>query len=106
MLLADKGVQAINLRATGSSMRYTVLSGVSMSGEKLAPLVVFKGVTDAQDPKGIHTVFLSSGKWFIVVRQRHGEMIMTWCHTHDYCVARSTYCLMNPPLQITDMDNT
>ena len=34
MLLADKGVQAINLRATGSSMRYTVLSGVSMSGEK------------------------------------------------------------------------
>jgi hypothetical protein len=45
---ADKGVQTIILCTNGSSMRCTKLLGVSMSGEKLAPLVVFKGVPDAR----------------------------------------------------------
>jgi hypothetical protein len=42
--ITDRGAKTISLlRTNGSSMRGTVLLGVSMSGEKLAPLVVFKG---------------------------------------------------------------
>ena len=48
LTLADKGAKTISLRTNGSSMRCTVLLGVTMSGEKLAPLVVFKGVPDAR----------------------------------------------------------
>jgi len=47
LTLADKGAKTISLRTKGSSMRCTVLLGVTMSGEKLAPLVIFKGLHDA-----------------------------------------------------------
>ena len=48
LALADKGAKTISLCTNGSSMRCTVLLGVFMSGEKLAPLVVFKGVPDTR----------------------------------------------------------
>jgi hypothetical protein len=50
LTLADKGAKTISLRTNGSSMRCTVLLGVTIisSEEKIAPLVVFKGVPDAR----------------------------------------------------------
>ena len=49
LTLADRGAKTISLCTNGSSMRCSVLLGVSMSGEKLAPaLVVFRGAPHAR----------------------------------------------------------
>jgi hypothetical protein len=49
LTLSDKGAKtSISLHTNGSSMPCTLLLGVSMSGEKLNPPVVFKGVPDAR----------------------------------------------------------
>ena len=44
LTLANKGDNnTVSLRTTGTSTRCTVLLGVTLNGEKLTPLVVFKG---------------------------------------------------------------
>ena len=43
LTLATKGDKTVSLKTTGTSMRCTVLLGVTLNGEKLSPLVVFKG---------------------------------------------------------------
>ena len=48
LMLADQAAKTISLWMNGSSMRCTVLLGTSMSGEKLASLVVFKRAHDAR----------------------------------------------------------
>ena len=42
LTLADKGDKTVSLKTSGSSMRCTVLLGVTLNGEKLTPSVVFK----------------------------------------------------------------
>ena len=44
--LANRGERTIGLRTTGNSNRCTVLLGVTMSGEKLPPFIVFTGTRD------------------------------------------------------------
>ena len=51
LTLAEKGDKTVSLKTIGTSMRYTVLLGVTMNGEKLTPLVVFKGKTDGRIPR-------------------------------------------------------
>ena len=46
--LAEKGDKTVSLKTTGTSMRCTVLLGVTINGEKLTPLVVFKGKPDGR----------------------------------------------------------
>ena len=41
--LADQGSRTVSLRSTGSFSRCTVLLGVTLSGEKLPPFIIFKG---------------------------------------------------------------
>ena len=41
--LANRGSRTISVRTSGSSSRCSVLLGVTMSGEKLPPFIVFKG---------------------------------------------------------------
>jgi len=41
--LADKGSRTVSVRTSGSSNRCTVLLGVTLSGEKLPPFIMFKG---------------------------------------------------------------
>ena len=41
--LSRRGERSINLKNTGSSYRATVILGVTLSGEKLPPYVIFKG---------------------------------------------------------------
>jgi DDE superfamily endonuclease len=48
LTLAEKGDKTVSLKTTGTSMRCTVLIGVTMNGEKLARLVVFKGKPDGR----------------------------------------------------------
>ena len=48
LTLAEKGDKTVSLKTTGTSMRCTVLLGVTISGEKLTPLVVFKGKPDGR----------------------------------------------------------
>jgi DDE superfamily endonuclease len=48
LTLAEKGDKTVSLKTTGNSMRCTVLVGVTMNGEKLTPLVVFKGKPDGR----------------------------------------------------------
>ncbi len=48
LTLADQGAKTVSLRTNGSSMPWTVLLGISMSGKKLAPLVDFEGVPNAR----------------------------------------------------------
>jgi DDE superfamily endonuclease len=48
MTLADRGSRTVSMKTTGSSNRCTVLLGVSMSGDKLPPFVVFKGTRDGR----------------------------------------------------------
>ena len=48
LTLAKKGDKTVSLKTTGTSMRCTVLLGVTMNGEKLTPLVVFKGKPDGR----------------------------------------------------------
>ena len=43
LTLANKGDKTVSLRTTGTSMWCTMLLGVTLNGEKLTPLVVFKG---------------------------------------------------------------
>jgi DDE superfamily endonuclease len=43
LILANKGDKTVSLKTTGTSMRCTVLLGATLNGEKLTPLVVFKG---------------------------------------------------------------
>ena len=43
LTLTNKGDKTVSLKTTGTSMRCTVLLGVTLNGEKLTPLVVFKG---------------------------------------------------------------
>ena len=40
LTLANKGDKTVSLKTTGTSMRCTVLLGVTLNGEKLTPLVV------------------------------------------------------------------
>jgi DDE superfamily endonuclease len=47
MTLADKGQKTINIVTTGSSQRCMIALAVSLSGEKLPPMVIFKGVPGA-----------------------------------------------------------
>jgi DDE superfamily endonuclease len=42
LTLAEKGDKPVSFKTAGTSMRCTVLLGVTMNGEKLTPLVVFK----------------------------------------------------------------
>jgi hypothetical protein len=46
--LATRGERTIGLRTTGNSNRCTVLLGVTMSGEKLPPFIVFTGTRDGR----------------------------------------------------------
>jgi DDE superfamily endonuclease len=48
MTLADKGQKAVNIVTTGSSQRCTIALAASLSGEKLPPMVIFKGVPGAR----------------------------------------------------------
>ena len=48
LTLAEKGDKTVSLKTIGTSMRCTVLLGVTMNGEKLTPLVVFKGKPDGR----------------------------------------------------------
>ena len=48
LTLAEKGGQDCVPKTTGTSMRCTVLLGVTMNGEKLTLLVVFKGKPDGR----------------------------------------------------------
>jgi len=41
--LADQGSRTVSVRSSGSSARCTVLLGVTLSGRKLPPFVIFKG---------------------------------------------------------------
>ena len=41
--LANRGTRTISVRTSGSSSRCTILLGISMSGEKLPPFIVYKG---------------------------------------------------------------
>jgi DDE superfamily endonuclease len=43
LTLAEKGDKTVSLKTTGTSMRCTVLIGVTMNGMKLTPLMIFKG---------------------------------------------------------------
>ena len=46
--LADQGSRTVSLRSTGSFSRCTVLLGVTLSGEKLPPFIIFKGKPNGQ----------------------------------------------------------
>ena len=48
LTLAEKGDKTVSLKTTGTSMQCTVLSGVTMNGEKLTPLMVFKSKPDGR----------------------------------------------------------
>jgi DDE superfamily endonuclease len=48
MTLADKGQKTVNIVTTGSSQRCTIALAASLSGEKLPPMVIFKGVPGAR----------------------------------------------------------
>ena len=43
LTLATKGERTVSLKTTGTSMRSPLRLGVTLNGEKLTPLVVFKG---------------------------------------------------------------
>ena len=43
LTLAENGDKTVSLKTTGTSIQCTVLLGVTMNGEKLTPLVSFKG---------------------------------------------------------------
>jgi DDE superfamily endonuclease len=43
MTLAPEGAQTVSIRTSGSSSRCTVLLGVTLSGIKLPPFIIFKG---------------------------------------------------------------
>jgi hypothetical protein len=43
LTLVGQGSRTVSLRSTGSSSRCTVLLGVTLSGEKLPPFIIFKG---------------------------------------------------------------
>jgi DDE superfamily endonuclease len=43
LTLANKGDKTVSLKTTGTSIWCTMLLGVTLNGEKLTPLVVFKG---------------------------------------------------------------
>ena len=42
--LANQGSRTVSLRSSGSCARCTVLLGVTLSGKKLPPFVIFKGM--------------------------------------------------------------
>ena len=46
--LAQRGERTISVRGTGSSYRCTALLGVTMSGEKLPPFIVFTGTRNGR----------------------------------------------------------
>ena len=48
LTLAEKEDKTVSLKTTGTSMRCTVLFGITMNEEKLSPLVVFKGKPDGR----------------------------------------------------------
>ena len=48
LTLADKGDKTVSLKTERTSMRSTVLLGVTMNREKLSTLVVFKGKPDGK----------------------------------------------------------
>ena len=80
LTLADKGAKTISLRSNGSSMRCTVLLGVTMSGEKLAPLVVFKGVPDARIQQEFNNQqFASYPPQMVYCCQAKKGMLMSRC---------------------------
>ena len=51
LTLAEKGGKTVPLKTTGTSMRCTVLLGVTMNEEKLTPFVIFKGKPDGRIAK-------------------------------------------------------
>jgi DDE superfamily endonuclease len=48
LTLANKGDKTVSLKTTGTSMRCPVLLGVTLNGEKLTSLAVFKGQTNGR----------------------------------------------------------
>ena len=48
LTLAEKGDKTVSPKTKGTSMRCTVLLGVTMNGEKLTPLVAFQGKLDGR----------------------------------------------------------
>jgi DDE superfamily endonuclease/Transposase len=46
--LANQGSRTVSLRSSGSSARCTVLLGVTFSGKKLPPFVIFKGMPNGR----------------------------------------------------------
>ena len=48
LTLAGEGDMPVSTLTSGSSMRYTFLLGVTLNGEKLTPLFVFKGKSNGR----------------------------------------------------------
>ena len=46
--LANQGSRTVSLRSSGSSARCTVLLGVTLSGQKLPPFIIFKGMPNGR----------------------------------------------------------
>ena len=48
LTLAEKGDKTVSLSTTGTSMRCTVLLGVTINGKKQTPMVIYKGEPDTR----------------------------------------------------------
>lgn len=46
--LANRGTRTVSIRSSGSSSRCTVLLGVTLSGKKLPPFIIFKGMPNGR----------------------------------------------------------
>ena len=71
--LARRGSRTVSIRSTGSSARVTALLGVTMSGVKLEPFLIFKGQPNGRIIREFTMLHYPEGCKYLY-RKRHGLM--------------------------------
>ena len=100
--IANRGSWTVNVKKSGLNGRCTVLLGVTLSGEKLPPLIIFKGKPNGQicrEWTGPSSPYL----WSCVYAVQHNSWIdhsvfMMWIEKvwKQFCIEKeSTYLLMD-----------
>ena len=100
--LANRGSRTVSVKKSGSNGRCTVLLGVTLSGEKLPPLIIFKGKPNGRicrEWTGPSSPYPRSGVYAV----QHNAWIdrsvfMMWIEKvwKQFCIGKeSTYLLMD-----------
>ena len=103
--LEHRGLRSVHVKSNGSWLRCTVLLACSLSGNKLDPLIVFKGASDGTIAKQLISIEKLQEKGHPLKNMTFMTHPKAWCDTNvmQYCIATClrSYCTTKEKKQQT-----